>query len=245
MKLTFLGTRGYIDARSERHRMHSSLLVSYYRRRVMIDCGETWRGRLDAVAPDAIVVTHAHPDHAGGLADGAPCPVWAPEAVWQAIEGYPVGERHTVDSRVPFEPAPGIAFEAFPVDHSIRAPAVGYRVTAGTVAIFYVPDVVYVPDRREALGGCRLYVGDGATIERSMVRRPGGDALVGHTPVRTQLTWCRDEGVARMIVTHCGTQIVQGEMDDPEAVEQKLRRYAEERGVAVEVAHDGMEVVLR
>jgi len=39
MKLTFLGTRGNIDARTRRHRMHSSLLVSYYRNRVMIDCG--------------------------------------------------------------------------------------------------------------------------------------------------------------------------------------------------------------
>lgn len=49
--------------------MHSSLLIAYLARRVMIDCGETWRGELDAVAPRAVVVTHAHPDHAHGLAD--------------------------------------------------------------------------------------------------------------------------------------------------------------------------------
>lgn len=245
MKLTFLGTRGYIEAESDRHRMHSSLLIAYRGRRVMIDCGETWRGELDAVAPRAVVVTHAHPDHAHGLADGAPCPVWAPEAVWEEIERYPIGDRRTVEPRKPFEPVAGIEFEAFPVEHSIRAPAVGYRVTAGRVAIFYAPDVVYVPDREEAFAGCRLYVGDGATIDRSLVRRPRGDALVGHAPVRTQLTWCRDEGVPEMIVTHCGTQIVQGELDDPEAVREKLRRYAEEREVQVEVAYDGMERVVR
>jgi ribonuclease BN (tRNA processing enzyme) len=39
MKLTFLGTRGEIDARTRRHRMHTSLLVSYRSANVMIDCG--------------------------------------------------------------------------------------------------------------------------------------------------------------------------------------------------------------
>jgi hypothetical protein len=40
MNLTFLGTRGEIDARSRRHWMHTSLLlVSYRSADVMIDCG--------------------------------------------------------------------------------------------------------------------------------------------------------------------------------------------------------------
>jgi hypothetical protein len=37
--LTFLGTRGEIEARTRRHRMHTSLLVSYRNAHVMIDCG--------------------------------------------------------------------------------------------------------------------------------------------------------------------------------------------------------------
>lgn len=48
-----------------------------------------------------------------------------------------------------------------------------------------------------------------------------------------------------MIVTHCGSQIVQGERDDPAALHEKLRAHAEERCVEVEVAHDGMERLLR
>ena len=245
MKLTFLGTRGNIEAESERHRMHTALEVSYYDRRVMIDCGESWRGRLEEVAPDAVVVTHAHPDHVFGLEDGSPCPVWAPEAAWEVLDDYPLGECHTVDARRPFEPVEGIVLEAFPVDHSTRAPAVGYRVTAGEVTIFYVPDVVYIPERGEALAGCRLYIGDGATIDRNMVRRPDEDTLIGHTPVRTQLTWCEKEGVQTMIVTHCGSQIVEGELEDAGAIRRELERYADERGVRVEIAYDGMERVLR
>jgi len=39
VNLTFLGTRGEIEARTRRHRMHTSLLVSHRGARVMIDCG--------------------------------------------------------------------------------------------------------------------------------------------------------------------------------------------------------------
>jgi hypothetical protein len=51
MKLTFLGTRREIDASTRRHRMHSSLLVSYRSANVMIDCGFDSLGKLDRVDP--------------------------------------------------------------------------------------------------------------------------------------------------------------------------------------------------
>ena len=65
-------------ARTRRHRRHSSLLVGYRRREVMIDCGLDRRDGLARLRPAAIVLTHAHPDHAAGLRHGAPCPVYAP-----------------------------------------------------------------------------------------------------------------------------------------------------------------------
>ncbi|HEY4271963.1 MAG TPA: MBL fold metallo-hydrolase [Candidatus Udaeobacter sp.] len=100
MKLTFIGTRGEIDARTRRHRMHTSLLVSYRRARVMIDCGFDWLGRVKGV-PGAIVLTHAHPDHAWGLKHGAPCPVFAPEKTWQQLLHYPIEERRLIKERTP------------------------------------------------------------------------------------------------------------------------------------------------
>jgi ribonuclease BN (tRNA processing enzyme) len=240
VKLTFLGTRGEIEARTRRHNMHSSLMVSYRGRKVMVDCGADWLGRIDELKPKAIVVTHAHPDHAWGLKEGAPCPVYATKEAWQLMEGYGIGERRVMEHRsaVGIE---GMIFEAFPVEHSIRAPAVGYRISAGEATMFYAPDVVYIHDRRQALAGAKLYVGDGATTVRSLVRRRN-EALIGHAPIRTQLTWCQKEGAPRAIFTHCGTELVMG---DEKNLMAKIDEMARERGVRAEVAHDGMEVVLR
>lgn len=242
MKLKFLGTRGYIKSSSRLHRMHSSLLVSYLGKRVMVDCGETWLGKVDEVAPDAIVLTHAHPDHAFGLMEGAPCPVYATSETWKnsELDGFPLQDRRTITPGEP-ETVSGMVFQAFPLLHSTRSPAVGYRITAGRPSVFYAPDVVYIKDRKEALRDVKLYIGDGATISRSMVRKPG-DTPIGHVPVRTQLTWCGSEGVPEMMVTHCGSEIVRG---DERKLGPKLDRMAEERGVEVRIAHDGMERVLR
>ena len=182
MKLVFLGTRGNIEASTRRHRRHSAAMVSYYGRRVMVDCGEDWHRMLDE-----------------------------------------------------------LDFEAFPVLHSTRAPAVGCWISAGAVTIFYVPDVAWIIDREEALPGCKLYIGDGATIRRSMVRKPH-ETIIGHVPIRTQLTWCKKEGVPRAVFTHCGSGIVEG---DERVLGAEIRDMAAERGLWAEIAHDDMELVLR
>jgi glyoxylase-like metal-dependent hydrolase (beta-lactamase superfamily II) len=105
MKLTFLGTRGNIDARTRRHRMHSSMKVSYYDTEVVVDCGEDWLGEVDGWDVDEIVVTHAHPDHAFGLKEGAPCPVYATAVSWEKMENFDIEdeERRRMPRRSPVE----------------------------------------------------------------------------------------------------------------------------------------------
>ena len=237
MELKFLGTRGEIEARMRRHRMHTSLLISHRGARVMIDCGLDWLGKLKRVDPSAIVLTHAHPDHAWGLKRGARCPVYAPEKTWQELRHYPIKERRLIKERTPTKIC-GITFEAFPVEHSILSPAVGYRVSAGRACIFYAPDLIFIYERSAALKGVQIYIGDGATVTRSFIRKRGR-ALIGHSPVRTQLTWCQKEGVPRAIITHCGSEIVTG---DERGISARLRAMAAERGVEVRIAYDGMKV---
>ncbi|MBD3426419.1 MAG: MBL fold metallo-hydrolase [Candidatus Omnitrophica bacterium] len=242
MKIRFLGTRGYIKPRSSSHKMHSCMMVSYYTTRLLVDCGEDWLGRVEELSPDAIVLTHAHPDHAWGLKRCAPCPVHATAETWEEIKDFDVAENNRRKISPGRKKTIGrLSVKAFTVEHSTRCPAVGYRIEAGDSKIFYAPDLVYIHDREKALKGIDLYIGDGATLKSPMVRKRG-NRLIGHVPVRTQLTWCAKENVPRAAITHCGSGIVKA---DPRKLANDLRKMADERGVEAFIAKDGMELVLR
>jgi phosphoribosyl 1,2-cyclic phosphodiesterase len=189
--------------------------------------------------PEAIVLTHAHPDHAWGLKEGAPCKVYATIQTWRSLKDFPGLDRVTVQPRRPFR-IHGITLEAFPVEHSTRAPAVGYRITAGRSTIFYVPDLVYIYETHEALSGIRMYVGDGASLYRPMVRNIGG-ALVGHTAIRTQLGWCQREGVQKALFSHCGSEIAGA---DSRTVNKRVSDLGLEKGIEAGIAFDGLEIIL-
>jgi phosphoribosyl 1,2-cyclic phosphodiesterase len=210
----------------------------------MIDCGENWVGKITDLKPRAIVITHSHPDHAFGLKLGSPCPVYAAAEAWKKMRKFPIQEdfRRVLMPRGP-KRIGGISFEAFPVVHSVRAPTVGYRISAGKAVLFYVPDVVQISNRARAFSGIRAYIGDGATITRPLIRREKRSGqLIGHAAIETQLRWCRKERVPEMIVTHCGSAIVRGNQRD---TQRKLQSLGQKYGVRVKVAHDGMNLMLR
>ena len=93
----------------------------------------------------------------------------------------------------------GVSFEAWPVEHSLIAPAVGYRFGAGDQWAFYVPDVAAICDAASVLAGVDLYIGDGATVTRPIIRRRN-QVRIGHTPIRTPTRlvpcqWCAARGL--------------------------------------------------
>jgi len=191
-------------------------------------------GRFANIRPTAIVLTHAHPDHAAGLAEGAPCPVYATKETWDLIDRFPIEDRHTL----PFNKSrrsEAIRFTAVPGEHSVRAPAVGYRVWARGSSFFYVPDVAGLPNVLGALKGIDVYIGDGATFRRSMVRKRGR-ARIGHSSIIDQLRWCRKAGVLRAVFTHCGSPIVRA---DPRKMNAALQQHGREHGVEARFACDG------
>jgi phosphoribosyl 1,2-cyclic phosphodiesterase len=217
--------------------MHSAVMMNGGGGRVLIDCGADWLGRATSLRPIAILVSHAHDDHAAGLKNGAPCGVYASAEAWSAMAAWPLTTRFVVPARREFALA-GMLVEAWPVEHSLVAPAVGYRVTAASGRVFYVPDVAHLPNPRTALRGVDLYVGDGATLERPLIRWRGA-VRIGHATIATQLGWCAAAGVKQAVFTHCGSGIVRSDSRETAAA---LEVMAHEHGVRARLAHDGLRL---
>jgi ribonuclease BN (tRNA processing enzyme) len=165
--------------------------------------------------------------------------VYASADAWRAMAAWPLAMRYVVPERHAFALA-GLVVEAWPVEHSVLAPAVGYRVTAGSRRIFYVPDVARLPNHVAALRDVDLFVGDGATLDRPLIRRRGS-LRIGHATIRTQLEWCAAAGVRDAVFTHCGSAVVRSE---PREIAVALAAMAREHGVRARFAYDGMRMTV-
>ncbi len=160
--------------------------------------------------------------------------------MWKSIASWPVAERHRVVPGVPFE-IRGIRFEAFALDHSVNAPAVGYRIAADGRSVFYAPDVLRIRHMTAALRNVDLYIGDGATIDRPIVRiERRRHVAVGHASVAAQLDWCARVGVRCANFTHCGRAIVAA----PAGIEERIAQFGRARHVEAAVAEDGLRLRL-
>lgn len=175
-----------------------------------------------------------------GLKSGALCPVFMTSKTSQALVRYPIDHRCIIETRSRVKIC-GMTFEAFPLEHSLIAPAVGWRVSVGPSRFFYSPDVVLIHQAATALRDVSVYIDDGATLVRSLVRKRTG-YLIGHASIQQQLNWCAKYGVRRAVFTHCGSQIVTG---DEDKLMIKLRTLADDLGVKSQIAYDGMTIILR
>ncbi|MCG0238365.1 MAG: MBL fold metallo-hydrolase [Firmicutes bacterium] len=185
--LTFLGTgdamgvpRVYCDcpvcteARTSgrNRRRRPSALVRDGGGCLLIDCGPDWRLQMESVglrAVDAVLVTHPHHDHIGGLPEladavrwtGRPVPVAAAPRVLAEIQArYPWIGQYLVFTPL-IGPAEFLGFRvtAWEVNHGHNGRSYGLRLERPGFAWAYVPDSIHLsPAEREPLRGLDLLV---------------------------------------------------------------------------------------
>ncbi len=240
MRLEFFGTRGYVEESSAEHFGHSAFVLEAKGFRLLCDFGENRKGKLAKIRPDAVFVSHAHPDHGWGLWEGTQVPVYASAVTHELLRELPLLNRVVL---VPEEPVAIGPFRLtpFPVIHSIRCPCIAARIALGRFTVVYSGDVVAFEDPDTALAAADLYIGDGSTLKGSLVRRHESGVLIGHTTVRAQLGWLSRHGILQAVFSHFGKGPI--EMGQ-EALGEVLADLAAANppGCRVTAAYDGMEM---
>lgn len=178
MKITFLGTgtsTGVPEIGCECEvctskdprdwRLRTSVLVETEDKRVLFDCGPDFRWQMirsKTYHLDAVLISHEHYDHVGGLDDLRPftryksLDLYAEQNVSEAIRtripyvfrehkypGVPKLELHDIDNN-PFQAA-GLPIMPVRVMHG-RLPILGYRIEN----MAYLTDLKYLPEEEFA-----------------------------------------------------------------------------------------------
>jgi ribonuclease BN (tRNA processing enzyme) len=240
VRLQFFGTKGYVDESSREHSGHSAFVLEANGFRLLCDFGENRKGMLERIRPDAIFVSHAHPDHAWGLWEGTQLPVYASAATHDLLKELPLLDRVVL---VPGEPVAIGPFRltALPVIHSIRCPGIAARISLDGFTLVYAGDIVAFEEPDTALEGADFYIGDGSSLTDSLVRRHESGTLVGHTTVRAQLGWLSRHGVIRAAFSHFGKGPIEMGEDGLRTALDALAA-AKPPGCAVTAAYDGLEM---
>jgi ribonuclease BN (tRNA processing enzyme) len=240
MLLHFYGTKGYVEESSKAHDGHSAFVVESAGFRLLCDFGQNRRGLLPKIRPDAIFLSHAHPDHAWGLDEGTSVPVHASAISHEILADRPIQKRVVLRPGKPARIGP-FRLTACPAVHSVRCPCIGARIESGGLVLVYSGDIVSFEDPEAALAGADFYVGDGSTLTGSLVRRHKTGALIGHTTVRAQLGWLARHGVPRAAFSHFGKGPIEMGEEKLQAALAELAA-ANPPGCTVTAARDGMEM---
>jgi len=264
LKITFLGTIGDIEKTEWNHEKNASILVETARAKVLFDFGERFtRGDFSRLKVKHVVLTHAHKDHAYGLAKLKPeqlkgVTIYCTKACQEGTDyskeyslvaaGVPQTYKWKRFQRILKKPfrIEDLSIIPFPLWHSVKALANGFLIKSGRVSVVYCPDVLYInPAERGLIKNADLYIGDGASLRRDLVRKPkaypDGHVRIGHASIRTQLKWCQDLGIKTAVFTHFGEWAL-------EMREQQLRstilELGKKYGVKAIAVQDGSVVTV-
>jgi ribonuclease BN (tRNA processing enzyme) len=228
-KLIFLGTRGEIEEYAKKHKYHSSLLIEYRKFKILIDHGVLSKKTVNQIAPNAVLITHAHPDHY----------IWTKKDEKTQVPVYATKETINYGKFKPLNCRLVKAGRKFRINnfmilpykvlHSIRCPAVGFKVFLDKKTLIYNPDLVDIKNKGRILKNVDYYIGDGSSIRANLVRKRRKE-IFGHARIITQMNWCGKYNIKNIIFTHLGKETIRKE-------KEFKKKYPE-----IIIAYDGMKI---
>jgi ribonuclease BN (tRNA processing enzyme) len=232
MKLEFVGTKGEIEEESTKHHYNSSMLIKEKGFRLLIDHGMLSLD-LKEIKPHAILITHGHPDHFVWLKKDEDFngPIYITEETKKLAKfqkNFKIIAKNKWKKIGPFK-----AF-AYNVIHSLRAPAVGFKIKNARTLV-YNPDLVAI-EKQSILKNVDLYIGDGSSIKGNLVRK-NKQGLFGHAKISTQINWCKKYNINNMIFTHFGLEALK-------TGDENLKKEIKQEKIKIKIAHDNMDYTL-
>lgn len=232
VRIRILGTRGEIEETAPYHSRHSGVLLDG---RLLLDLGEP--EFLDA-RPEAVLITHLHPDHAYFVRAGtAPPPAGVPIFAPESRPGFALTVLDGPAVIAGYEVRP------IPTHHSLKVASQAYLVSDGAAKILYTGDMIWInKDYHPLFEGLDLVITEASFIRPGgLVKKdPATGKIYGHRGVPDLVhlfkPYCR-----RIVLVHFGAWFYK----DVRAARREVRRLGRENGVVLEAARDGREIVVR
>ncbi len=224
MKITILGTRGQIEPSAPYHSKKSGVLIDDT---ILLDCGDE---RFLAYQPQALLITHLHPDHAFFVDKDdppkLPCPVYAPEL----YEAVPI--------TVPDNPflIKDYKITPIPTVHSAKVVSTAYLIEHNDISVLYTGDLITIDKKYH-----RLFRDLSCVITEASFIRKGGliRKQSGHTGL-SDLIELFKQYTDTIILVHFGSWFYK---DMPQA-RRKIKQLARDNQVDIIVGYDGLEIEL-
>ncbi|GAH42578.1 unnamed protein product, partial [marine sediment metagenome] len=150
------------------HARHSSIYFQAEGCRVVIDCAEDILPKVKQLNPDAVLITHKHPDHYAKELENLDCPVL-------------IGKEYS---------KAGVKFTPFKVKHSKLFPAVSYKISGKGFKIIYAPDILKCNWNEFSQADLAILGGSSFSTE---IKRYSDGEEIGHASMKNLLARCKEQ----------------------------------------------------